>query len=194
MGKYGKNLSGHYLNFNWYKVSEFRLDRFHLQEYSEWRLQRFHCKEHNVYFCMFVTFEIMTKIIITFCIYFMPLFCRKSTFKSVWKFTDLLLDFLKDLSYSQLRSIELGWVEHYGSLKLIWKSRQFSLYFQVIKKNFRSNTDTLNSWTQYIVQSIIKSPILPCQTGTSQFNWQLYVKLRLNVLTARFGKCLITDS
>jgi hypothetical protein len=29
----------------------------------------------------------------------------------------------------KLRSLELGWVKYHGWLELIWKSRQFSLYF-----------------------------------------------------------------
>ena len=85
----------------------------------------------------------------------------------------------------------MGWTLWIAQTDL--KVTSIFLIFPSYKKKIRSNTDTLNSWTQYMVQSIIKSPILPCQTGTSQFNWQLYVKLRLNVLTARFGKCLITD-
>jgi hypothetical protein len=43
------------------------------------------------------------------------------------------------------------------------------------KNSFRSNTDTPNSRTQYMVPSIIKSRVLPCQTRTWQFNWQMYV-------------------
>jgi hypothetical protein len=59
------------------------------------------------------------------------------------------------------------------------------------KNTFCSNTDTSNSRIQYMVLSIIKSQVLPCQTRTSQFNWQMYVML--NVLTARCDKSQITN-
>ena len=51
-----------------------------------------------------------------------------------------------------LQSLELGLVEHYWWLELIWKSRQFSLYFQVKKTHFARTpipqTVELNKWSR----------------------------------------------
>ena len=52
-------------------------------------------------------------------------------------------------------------------------------YIFKIKEIFRSNTDTSNSRTSLMVPSIIKSRVLPYQTRTSQFNWQMYLEWRL---------------